>query len=148
MFKLMAGPAAFSFFLMVLMAIGTADQAKAADRMPDGAVAEALITGQIAAFRRDDAAAAYGFASPKIQRMFGSPEIFMQMVKQGYMAVYRPQSITFGKLALTAQGPVQAVSIVGPDGQAVMALYSLQQQPDGSWRIDGCVLVPLPDESA
>ena len=36
---------------------------------------------------------------------------------------------------------VQKVFLVGPDGKSYVAVYSLQRQPDGSWRINGCTLV-------
>jgi hypothetical protein len=42
--------------------------------------------------------------------------------------------------------PTQAVLLVGPDGVPVLALYPMQQQPDGSWKTAGCYLVPLKDE--
>ena len=32
--------------------------------------------------------------------------------------------------------------LVGPDGKSWVALYTLQRQPDGTWKIDGCVLLP------
>ena len=33
------------------------------------------------------------------------------------------------------------VFLVGPDGKSYVALYTLQRQPDGSWRINGCTLI-------
>jgi hypothetical protein len=38
------------------------------------------------------------------------------------------------------------VFLVGPDGKSYVAVYTFQRQPDGSWRISGCYLVP--DEGA
>ena len=55
-----------------------------------------VIQDQLGAFTKDDAAGAFGYASPGIQRMFGTPEIFMDMVRQGYPPVHRPQCYTFG----------------------------------------------------
>jgi hypothetical protein len=43
---------------------------------------------------------------------------------------------------------VQRALIVGPDGAAVVALFPMVQMPDGSWRVDGCVLVPATGKSA
>jgi hypothetical protein len=42
--------------------------------------------------------------------------------------------------------PTQAVLLVGPDRVPVLALYPMQQQPDGSWKTAGCYLVPFKDE--
>jgi hypothetical protein len=36
---------------------------------------------------------------------------------------------------------------VGPDGQAVIALYVMERQPDGSWRINGVYLLQVPGET-
>jgi len=99
------------------------------------------IERQLDAFRRDDGAAAFAIASPEIQRQFQSPEMFMQMVRQGYPQVYRPREVDFRDLLVAEGAPNQAVLVVGPDGKAAMAIYRMQKQPDGSWRIDGCALL-------
>jgi hypothetical protein len=107
-----------------------------------------VIENQIAAFQRDDASAAFGFASPNIQSMFRTPENFIAMVQQGYPPVYRPQAMTFSEIVGDADGPVQLVDIVGPSGEAVTAAYEMLQLPDGSWRINGCVLLARPRRDA
>ena len=114
-----------------------ADSLSAADQ----ATFRDLISGQIQAFQHDDGAAAYGYASPTIQGLFQSPDRFMAMVKNGYPPVYRPQSVTFGPLADGPNGPLQKVFLVGPDGRNWVAIYALQRQPDGTWKINGCTLV-------
>lgn len=104
-----------------------------------------VIEGQVDAFRRDDGDAAFGYASPSIQGMFGSSEIFMDMVRQGYRPVYRPRVFEFREI-VTLHGMVtQKVHVVGPDGRPVTAFYPMTQQPDGSWRIEGCYL-KAPDQ--
>ena len=42
---------------------------------------------------------------------------------------------------------VRSLFVIGPDGHAYMAFYTMERQPDGSWRISGCHLVELEDES-
>lgn len=99
-----------------------------------------VIESQVEAFRRDDGAAAFGYASPSIQGMFGTAETFMDMVRQGYRAVYRPRTFEFREI-VTLNGMVtQKVHVIGPDGRPVTAFYPMVQQPDGSWRIEGCYL--------
>jgi hypothetical protein len=107
----------------------------------DRATIQALISGQISAFQHDDGAAAWNYASPTIQSYYPTADQFMAMVKNGYMPVYRPQSVTFGALVDTPVGPIQKVYITGPDGKAYIAAYGMQRQPDGSWKINGCSLV-------
>jgi len=33
--------------------------------------------------------------------------------------------------------------VIGPDGRGVIALYRMEEQPDGSWRIAGVTLHPI-----
>ena len=100
----------------------------------------AVISRQMDAFKRDDAFAAFGFAAPSIQKMFGTPERFMTMVRRGYQPVYRPRSVAFRKIVTVDGKLVQPVFVVGPDGVPVTALYIMERQNDGEWRIAGCVL--------
>lgn len=137
--------------LYLLLAVGLAGAAVRAADPPsdaDGATIRAVIEGQIAAFRRDDGEAAFAFAAPAIRRQFGTVETFMDMVRGGYRAVYQPQTYRFGTLQLVDDLVVQKVHVVGPDGRAVTALYIMEKQPDGSWRIAGCALAAPEDQSA
>jgi hypothetical protein len=138
--------------LMVLGLAGSASAAAAADAaaptVDDAASIRTVIEQQMAAFRRDDGVAAFGYASPEIQAMFGSPDNFMAMVRSGYAAVYRPRHVEFRDLASRDGETVQPVLVIGPDGVPVLALYKMQRQADGSWRIDGCTLAALSDKAA
>ncbi|MBM3601134.1 MAG: DUF4864 domain-containing protein [Alphaproteobacteria bacterium] len=109
---------------------------------------EKVIRDQLSAFRRDDGAGAFGYASPTIQGIFGTAEIFMEMVRTGYAPVYRPRDVSFKDIVVFQGQPTQRVVIIGPDGVPVMALYMMQRQPDGTWLINGCTLVALDDKSA
>jgi hypothetical protein len=142
--------ALYGWMFAVLLTLATAmAPASRADELDSAAAAiRSVIENQMAAFKVDDGQAAFAFASPDIQAQFQTPDIFMSMVKIGYAPVYRPQSVEFLELMQAERGPVQVVHIVGPDGRAVLALYSMEQQPDGSWRIDGCTLTAAPDVGA
>lgn len=110
---------------------------------------QSVITGQIEAFRAENGAKAYSYAAPMIRQIFPDPESFMNMVRQGYQPVYRPQSFTFGEAGLSASGrPVQRVRVVGPDGITYEAIYTMERQPDGTWQINGCAIVRAPDLGA
>jgi len=137
----MTGPArlfaaAFLVLSALLPAAASADDLNATDRT----AIQSLITAQIDAFRQDNGAAAYSYASPTVHAIFPTVDEFMAMVKGGYQPVYRPQSVTFGALDQSDSGPVQKVYVTGPDGQGYVAVYALQRQPDGTWKINGCSL--------
>jgi hypothetical protein len=120
-----------------------AQDLSAADR---GAI-RAVISDQLAAFQRDDGDAAFALASPNIRAQFGSVGNFMDMVRTGYQPVYRPREVAFGDIVTINGRIVQSVLLVGPDGVPVTALYTMEQQPDGSWRIAGCALARTADKT-
>ena len=68
----------------------------------------------------------------------------MAMVKGAYQPVYRPREVAFRDLRLVEGILVQEVFLVGPDGRAVIALYFMERQADGAWRINGVHLLEVP----
>ncbi|MDB5514162.1 MAG: hypothetical protein JWQ17_920 [Tardiphaga sp.] len=127
-----------ALILAVAFWIGLSAPLRAAD---DIATAQATIRSQAEAFGRDDAAAAYAYAAPAIQGLFPQPDIFMNMVRNGYAPVYRHRSFEFGEAQVSDGIIAQKVHIVDADGVAWEALYTLQRQPDGSLKITGCSLL-------
>jgi hypothetical protein len=107
----------------------------------DVAAAQSVIRAQEQAFSRDDAAAAYSHAAPEIKQLFPQADMFMQMVQQGYAPVYRHKSFEFGEARSTDGRIAQRVHIVDDNGEAWEAMYTLEQQPDGSLKITGCSLL-------
>jgi Domain of unknown function (DUF4864) len=106
----------------------------------DAVAGQAIIRSQEEAFTRDDAAAAFTLAAPGIKSEFQTPDIFMSMVRNGYAPVYRHRSFEFGE-AKTYEGKIyQQVHIIDASGDAWEALYTLEPQPDGTFKISRCVL--------
>ena len=105
----------------------------------DAAAIRTVIEHQLSAFRADDGAQAFSYASPAIQSIFKDPDSFMTMVRAGYQPVYRPREFEFRDLVAVEGRWTQRVLVVGPDGVPVIAQYVMERQPDGTWRIDGCV---------
>ena len=124
--------------VLAIVLLGLAAPAGTGD---DLAAAQGVIRSQAEAFSRDDAAAAYSYAAPAIKGIFPQADIFMSMVQQGYAPVYRHKSFEFGE-ARVADGTIaQRVHIIDANGEAWEALYTLEQQPDGSLKITGCSLL-------
>jgi hypothetical protein len=124
--------------LLVTLLLGLSSPALAAD---DVATAQAVISSQAEAFSRDDAAAAYSYAAPAIHEMFPQADIFMSMVQNAYAPVYRHKSFEFGEARVADNEVAQRVHIVDANGEAWEALYTLERQADGSFKIIGCVLI-------
>jgi parvulin-like peptidyl-prolyl isomerase len=132
-----------AFVLLVAFLIGLALPtfalpARAAD---DVATAQSVIRSQVEAFSRDDAATAYSYAAPAIHDIFPRADLFLFMVQQSYAPVYRHKSFEFGEARVSDGKIAQRVHIVDANGEAWEALYTLEQQPDGSVKIIGCVLL-------
>jgi Domain of unknown function (DUF4864) len=126
-------------FLFCLLIAGPAGADAEPPDAADAAAIRGVIEAQLKAFQADDGAQAFSYASPAIQSIFKDPDTFMSMVRAGYQPVYRPREVEFRDLVPLEGRWTQRVLVVGPDGVPVVAQYFMEKQPDGSWRIDGCV---------
>lgn len=106
-----------------------------------------VIQNQLDAFLADDFDTAFTYASPRIKRMFGSPDRFGMMVRQGYPMVWRPADVQY--LDLSRQGPyeVQKVLITDETGATHVLEYRMIETPDG-WQIAGVRLLEAPGVGA
>jgi hypothetical protein len=127
-----------AFGLIFAFLIGFGGPALAAD---DVAAAQSVIRSQEQALGHDDAAAAYSYAAPAIRQLFPQADIFMYMVQNSYAPIYRHKSFEFGEARVADGRIAQRVHIIDADGEAWEALYTLEQQPDGSLKITGCSLL-------
>jgi ketosteroid isomerase-like protein len=130
-------PAFFSLILLIVALVMPPLEVRADEK----ADIRAVIEGQISAFQADDGERAFSYAAPVIRQKFETAERFMAMVRQGYAAIYRPSEVRFGDLRQLQSGPVQEVLFRDSEQRAFTALYLMEQQPDGSWRIAGVYLL-------
>ena len=119
--------------------------AQALDEAERSAI-RSVIEGQLNAFQRDDAAGAYAHAAPPIQNLFPNEDRFMAMVRESYRPVYRPRAHAFAGWKETPLGLAQSVEIKDAEGVDWIALYTVERQPDGSWKITGCYLTKAPGQ--
>jgi hypothetical protein len=110
-------------------------------RADDVASAQSVIRAQEQAFVHNDAAAAYSYASPAIKKLFPQADIFLYMVQNSYPPVWRHKSFEFGEARIEGKWVAQRVHIVDADGEAWEAMYTLEQEADGSFKITGCTLL-------
>lgn len=113
-------------------------------RADDGA--RAVITAQIEAFLAGDVSRAYGYASPVIQRKFGTPEQFGAMVREAYPMVWKPSDVTFLETRDIAGKLWQSVSLRDRTGAGWIVEYEMIEGEDG-WRINGVRVLPAPESS-
>jgi hypothetical protein len=100
-----------------------------------------VVQAQLAAFAKDDAAKAFSFAAPNVQKAVGTAQGFMAMVRRDYPVVYRPASVAFLKPEGKNDQVIQRVQMADAGGGSWLAVYSLERQRNKAWRITGCVVV-------
>lgn len=139
-----------ALFLSVFSAASAAAQSGSGTAIAefDQSAVQSVISRQITAFLSGNGEEAYSFAAPSIRNQFSTVEQFMGMVRKGYAPVYAPRSFAFGKSGSTNGNAIQQVFVTGPDGRNWIAVYTLEHQPDGSWKINGCFLRPDKGEGA
>jgi hypothetical protein len=108
---------------------------------------EATIQGQFDAFLERDVGEAWAFASPNIQRLFGSPENFGRMVETGYPMVWTPGRVDFLDLQTFGGLLVQRVEVIDRAGTAHYLGYQMIETEAG-WRINGVQILRAPGVGA
>ncbi len=106
------------------------------------------IDDQRKALKSGDARKAFSFASPGIRAQFGTPETFLAMVRNGYAALIAARYVEFLEGAVIDGAVIQPLRLVAPDNSVLVALYTMEKQKDGRWRIAGCVLAPSTVQAA
>lgn len=102
------------------------------------------IQSQIEALQADDFARAFTYASPTIKEMFGTPENFGAMVKNGYPMVYRPAEVQMMELREVAGNLWQRVRITDQAGAGWYLDYMMVETAEG-WQINAVQILPAPD---
>jgi DNA-binding transcriptional LysR family regulator len=101
-----------------------------------------VIGDQLKALKAGDGMKAMNYSVPGIRQRFRSPERFMRMVRDGYGALLIARDSTFLEGAVVDGITLQPLQLVLPDNSVVVALYRMEKQKDGAWRIAGCVIAP------
>ncbi len=102
-----------------------------------------VIEAQLDAFRKDDAPRAFSYATEGIRETFGNAENFLQMVRTSYPVVYRPRTVAFEPPEVFQGEVLQPVRMTDADGRSWIALYPMERDSAGAWRINGCRLARL-----
>jgi Domain of unknown function (DUF4864) len=108
----------------------------------DARAVQKVVQSQLDAFAVDDAERAFSFAAADLRKMFGTAQNFLAMVRRSYPMVHRPASVVFLKPVRQKADAVQTVQMTDAQGEAWLAVYTLQRQGDKSWWISSCVVLP------
>ena len=136
-----------SFFMRSLLVAAIALAATSALKANAGPLLDSeaqkiqhVVAAQFEAFADDDADGAFQTATPAVREAIGSSGLFLALVRGAYPMVYRPESVTFHKPEADQGSVLQLVVITDQNDKSWLALFALEQQPDASWRISGCVV--------
>lgn len=109
---------------------------------------KAVIAEQLAALQAGDGNKAFAHAAPGIRQQFGNADRFLLMVRTAYGVLIAARYSEFLEGAVIEGRVIQPLRIIGADNVVRVALYTMERQPDGSWRIAGCVLAPSTVQAA
>lgn len=133
--------------LSLVLAVGLAMPVSATEVLRSEPGIEVTIENQIEAFQADDFIGAFTYASPTIRKLFGSPERFGDMVRNGYPMVWRPGEFRFLELREIDGLLWQQVLVRDEQGTVHLLDYQMIQTPDG-WLINGVQILRPPDVGA
>lgn len=108
----------------------------------DARAIRAVVEAQLDAIAADDAVEAFSYASPSIRMQFDDASSFMTMVREGYPMLIHPAETFFSRPRAVEEEVLQTVHLTDQDGEAWLATYHLQRQPDKRWLINGCIVQP------
>jgi hypothetical protein len=130
-----------AFAAALLLALGAAVLAQAPSTTEWREI-ERTIAAQREALLRGDGERAFGFATPQLRLRFGDAATFMRMVQDGYRPLVDARYVEFLEGAVIAGDVVQPLRLVMADGTVLVAIYGMERQADGTWRISACVIAP------
>jgi len=107
-----------------------------------------VISQQLAALRAGDSARAFSLASPGIQAQFRNAPTFLAMVRGAYSPLLVARYTEFIEGAVIDGIVIQPLRLIAPDNTVQVALYTLEKQANGRWRINGCRIAPSTVQAA
>jgi hypothetical protein len=137
----------FAVALMIVSALSAefalaAPESSPTMRAAEWAAIRQVIGKQLDALKKGDGTKAMSFASPQIRLQFGTPDNFMAMVKSGYGPLLTARYTEFLDGAVIEGAVIQPLRLIAHDNTVLVALYTMEKQKDGRWKIAGCVLAP------
>ena len=129
---------AFAFAVLAGMVAAQAPEPRDADWK----AMQAIIAEQRAALVAGDGDEAFSYATPAIRAQFGDAQTFMEMVRGGYAALLTARYVEFLQGAVIDGTIIVPLRLVDADNTVRVALYIMEKQSNGGWRIAGCRIAP------
>ncbi len=117
-------------------------------RASDWKAIKQVISAQRTALINDEGEKAFAYATPSLRAQFGDAETFMAMVQLGYPALLSARYAEFLEGAVIGGLVIQPLRLIDRDDSVRVALYTMEKQPSGAWRISGCRIAPSTVQTA
>ena len=117
-------------------------------RASDWNAIKQVIGDQRAALVAGDGEKAFGYATPSLRAQFGDAGTFMAMVHLGYPTLLSARYTEFLEGAVIGGLIIQPLRLIDADNSVRVALYTMEKQDDGGWRISGCRIGPSTVQAA
>jgi len=108
----------------------------------DARAVRAVIEAQLQSFTAGNAESAFSHASGAIRTQFGDAATFMAMVLNSYPMLVQPAATSFFVPEWADGSVLQKVQLRDRAGRSWLATYQMLRQPDATWRINGCAVLP------
>lgn len=100
-----------------------------------------VIQSQLDAFEEDNAVKAFDLAAASTRVELGDPDNFLRMIKEKYPPVYRHRLAIFSAPEMIDGYALQIVRLTDRDNLVWLAVYRMQREMDGNWKIEGFKLL-------
>ena len=130
--------------LAALVAVLAIAQTPATEQLPpaDWLAIQSVVEDQRAALVTGDARRAFAYASPALRQRFGNAPAFLAMVRRSYSPLLEARDAHLLEGAVVDGRVIQPMQLVMPDDTVVVALYTMERQRGGAWRIAACMIAP------
>lgn len=100
-----------------------------------------VVKNQLDAFASDDAQTAFELASDETQALIGSPQALLDIVRDWYPPLHRPQKAEFAPAEVAGELAVQEVVITDMNNVVWIAVFLMQLDEESNWKVDSYHLV-------
>ena len=117
-------------------------------RASDWKAIKQVIAAQRAALIAGDVDKAFDYATPALRAQFGDADTFVAMIQVGYPALLTARYTEFLEGAVIDGLIIQPLRLIDADNSVRVALYTMEKQKSGAWRISGCRIGPSTVQAA
>ncbi|HYH71192.1 MAG TPA: DUF4864 domain-containing protein [Methyloceanibacter sp.] len=98
------------------------------------------VRDQLRALATLKAGDAFAQLAPSTQKYFGEPDTFLLQIAENVAPILSTKKFAFIGVGRDETSVFQEVLITDEAGLKWQANFQVQRQPDGSWRVSGCVV--------